>query len=150
MTCLICSTVAFHGLPMHDKELLALAAREMIQGMLSGSLENFKPKFSKKHPGTCMVERCARFVETACGGCRTVDCPRCAIAAELRAAEDRINAERDAEIATLNIADQLIEEILDQLVENLCEEHGAFGPALFGEWHGRRNFMAVSADVVTS
>jgi len=88
-----------------------------------------------------MVERCAQFIEASCRSCRGPDCARCTITAELRAAEDRLNAEHDAEFRD----DAYLDEIIKLIAENLCTEHGAFGSALVGQWYGRRSFLPKAA-----
>src|SRR5271167_659066 len=99
-TCLVCATAFFQGLSMNDKEALARAAQELIQGMISGLHESKEGLKGLQLPrrGTPIVERCAQIVEKPCGACREPACERCAIAAELRAAEDHIHAERDTEL----------------------------------------------------
>lgn len=151
MSCIVCTTEAFRGMPMNDKDLLAQAAQEIIQGLVTGMasttlknngmVENFQ---MPPRRGTCIVERCARAIEAPCEGCRKVDCHRCAIAAELRSAEGRINAERDAEIADLGLDDEALEAFVDKLVESLCTDHAAFGSALAGQWYSRRSFLAAT------
>jgi hypothetical protein len=123
---------------MNDKEALSRAAQELIQGMISGLHDSKDSLKNLQLPrrGTCVVERCARIVEESCGGCRESACVRCTIAAELRAAQDRINVERDAELG-----DDDLEAAVDKLVESLCEKHAAFGSALAGQWYGRRAFL---------
>lgn len=132
---------------MHENDVLVRVANEILSGMIttaqSATLKGIKPAPRR---GVCIVERCARLVETACEACREQDCRRCAIAAELRAAEDRINAERDAELAALGLDDQDFDRLVDQFVDNLCAEHVAFGPVLAGEWYGRRSFAVASAN----
>lgn len=152
--CMICAVDALRDLPMHDKDLLVLAAREIIQGMVvtasSNCMENFKPP---PRLGTCIVERCALFIETTCKGCRTESCPRCTIAAELRAAEDSINADRDAELAAIASEELNLERLLDNFVERLCAKHTPFGTVLFGQWYDRRSFLSpvsVSATAIDS
>ncbi len=146
--CIVCTTAAFRGLSMSDKDVLARVARDFIQGMMLGrqesqdSLKNFQPP----RRGTCIVERCARTIEAACESCQEPSCQRCAIAAELRAAEKRINADRDAELMAL-ADDTDLEALVDKMAESLCVDHVAFGPALAGQWYGRRGFL-VSSTVV--
>ena len=149
--CIICTNVAFRGLPMHDKDLLAIAAREFVQGMLTGAESQLAKRLDPKRPrvGTCIVERCARVVEISCGGCRQSNCVRCEIAAELRAAEDRINADRDAELAELGDA-QIVDDIVGQFVDDLCAQHAAFGPVLASEWYGQRRAFSMATAPVTS
>ncbi len=137
---------------MTDGPVLVRVARDLIAGMTSSfgdkeSLKNFKPP----RRGTCLVERCARFVEEVCFKCGKADCQRCAIAAELRAAEEQINADRDAELLD-QFGSQELEHIVDNLVQSLCGDHGAFGPVLLKQWYARRSFIvdppAVDADVL--
>ena len=142
MTCIVCTTEALRGVPMNDKDVLAYVARDLIQGMVStmndkGSLKNFQ----RPRRGTCIVERCARAVEDLCGRCQKADCSRCVIAAELRAAEGRINADRDAELAELGIDDEDVEAVIDKMVENICADHAPFGSALASQWYSRRSFL---------
>jgi len=138
-TCLVCATAFFQGLSMNDKEALARAAQELIQGMISGLHESKEGLKGLQLPrrGTPVVERCARIVEEPCGGCQESACTRCTIAVELRAAEDRIYRERDAELS-----DDDLEAAVDKIIESLCEKHGAFGSALAGHWYSRRTFLA--------
>ncbi len=146
-TCLVCSTEVLREMPMNDKDVLSRAASDLIQGMLlidKDSFKNFKPP---QRRGTCIVERCARTIEAACGGCRKSECQRCAVAAELRGAEDRINADRDAELAELGITGADREALIDEMVENLCTEHAAFGAVLAGQWYSRRSFLAATEAV---
>jgi hypothetical protein len=88
--CIICMNDAFNGLSMHDKDHLARVARDVLQGMFSilNNKDSFK-SFQPARRGTCVVERCAQTIEAVCGSCQKLDCQRCLIAAELRAAEDR-------------------------------------------------------------
>jgi hypothetical protein len=137
--CVICSTKVLREIPMHDRHLLVLAARDMLQGMRTASGGFLEPPMKPPRFGICVVERCARLIEASCGGCLETTCQRCSIAAELRAAESRINAERDAEIAELG-SDQLIGEIVNKIAENLCGTHAPFGPVLVDEWYGRKIF----------
>ena len=143
--CIICMTDAFRGLPMHDKDQLTHAAHELLQGLISGmtSILGNKDSFKSFKPprlGTCIVERCAQTLEVVCKGCRGPSCQRCLLAAELRAAEDRINDERDAELSEL-FDNQTIEVMVDNMAKNLCENHVLFGPVLIGQCYSRRNFM---------
>ena len=138
--CIVCSNDSFQSLPMHDSGVLARVARDLVQGMTSLSKDSLK-NFVPPRRGTCIVERCARFIETSCGGCRKADCPRCAMAADLRAVEDQINADRDAELIELGLASGDLEGMIDQMVENLCGDHAAFGPELLKQWYARRSFL---------
>jgi len=139
-SCVVCANEAFRALPMRDNDVLARTAREFIQGMratLGGDagttlMGAVKPSRRK---GICMVERCARLVEAGCGNCRDTGCQRCAIAAELRDAETRLNAERDAELISLGVDDQDLDEMIDKFVGNLCTDHRPFGHALIKEWY---------------
>lgn len=142
--CLVCTNTIFLGLSMTDETELRRVAHEVIQGMILG-LSSSKASLKDlqlPHRGTRVVERCARTVEAPCRGCQKPDCPRCAIAAELRAAESRINAERDAELD-----DSDIEVVVDKLVADLCADHAAFGPALAGQWYGRGGVLGASTTV---
>ena len=136
LTCLICS----QGIQALPEDLLVQVAQQVIQGfdMGAGTLKGLKPK----REGVCIVERCARHVEAACGSCRSAECQRCAIAAGLRMAEDRINAERDAELAAIGMGEEQCDQLIDQLVTNLCAEHASFGSVLVKEWYGRRLSMS--------
>lgn len=128
---------------MNDKETLTLAAQELIQGMIAGlreSKQNLKD-LGLPRRGTSVVERCSRIVEEPCGGCKEEACVRCTIAAELRAAQGRIDAERDAELG-----DADLEDAVDRLVEGLCEKHMAFGSALAGQWYSRRALLSTSSN----
>lgn len=142
-TCVICSNESFRSVPMNDKDLLVRLARDLLQGMLTtahGDSFTVKPVPRR---GTCIVERCARTIEAPCGGCREYySCLRCVIAAELRVEEGRINAERDAELATLGLEDQDLDKFIDGFVESLCEAHMPFGAVLVEVWHVRRSFSA--------
>jgi hypothetical protein len=146
MACLICSTDVLKALPMHEKDLLVRVVREILDGMVttaqSSALKDIKPTPRR---GVCIVARCALYVESSCGGCREEGCARCMIAAELRSAEDRINAARDAELAALGVAEEDLDPLVDQLVENLCKEHVQFGSTLVDEWYVRRRSLATSA-----
>jgi hypothetical protein len=146
MTCLICMNDAFRGLAMQDKEALALSARDFIQGLILTAAQSSKDIFKSFQPsrrrGICLVERCARVIEVLCGGCQKPDCHRCTISAELRAAEDRINGEREVELAELGFDDKDLEERVDKVVWGLCKEHVAFGSALAGQWYSRQNFLS--------
>jgi hypothetical protein len=150
MPCFICTNNAFNRLSMQDTEALVLGAREFIHGMaLSASQYNqdsFRDFQSPRRRGVCIVERCARAIETSCRGCSEPGCHRCRMAAELRAAEARINGERDAELAELGLDDKDLEEVVDKVCAGLCEGHGAFGAVLAGQWYSRRNFL-ISATV---
>jgi hypothetical protein len=139
--CIVCANDCFRDLPMDNSAVLTHVARDFIQGMSStlGNKDGLK-NFQSKRRGTCIVERCARFIEAPCHGCRKADCQRCTIVAELRAAEDQINADRDAELIELVSGDDL-EEVVDNMIGNLCADHAAFGPVLMGQWFTRRNFM---------
>ena len=142
---MICTNETFRGLPMDDRELLAHVARAVIRGMVStmrGGLKSLQTP--RRRRGTCIVERCARVIEASCGACRRPDCVRCEIAAELRAAEDRVNAERDAELAELGLDENDVEEVLDKMVEGLCGEHVPFGTVIVEEWYGRRTLLVAS------
>jgi hypothetical protein len=137
---------AFRGLPMQDKDELALRACDFIQGLIltatQSSKDNFKHFQPPRRRGVCLVERCARAVEALCGGCQKPGCPRCMIAAELRSAEDRINGEREEELAELGFDDKDLEELVDKVVGGLCKDHVAFGSALAGQWYRRQNFLS--------
>ena len=151
-SCIICTNEAFCKLSMRDKEALALTARNLIGGMVStlgSSRKSFQPP---RRRGVCIVERCARSIEAPCNGCQEPSCLRCSIAAELRRAEECINGERDEELAELGIDDKDLEELVDKIVENLCEDHAAFGAVLAGQWYRGRSFLApaTSAAVLES
>jgi hypothetical protein len=141
--CIVCSTEALRVMPMNDKEMLATCAREFIEGMILArvDIKGLEPP----RRGTCIVERCARAVEEPCGRCRKAACQRCVIAAELRAAEGRINADRDAELAERGLADEDIEVFIDKMVSNVCTAHAPFGAALSGQWYSRRSFLVAAA-----
>lgn len=141
MTCLICMNDAFHGLPMQDKDELALRARDFIQGLILTAAQSNKESFKAFKPrrrGIGLVERCARDVETSCRGCQESGCQRCVIATELRAAEDRLEGEREAELAELGFDDQDLEEMIDKVVGGLCKAHAPFGSALALQWYSSR------------
>jgi hypothetical protein len=146
MGCLVCMNDAFRGLPMQDKDELALRARDFIQGLLLTAAQNVKDNFKNFQPprrrGVGLVERCARAVEVLCGGCQKSGCPRCTIAGELRFAEDRIHGEREAELAELGLDDKDFEELIDKVVGGLCKDHAPFGAALVGQWYSRQNFLS--------
>jgi hypothetical protein len=149
MTCLLCTNDIFSGVLMDDQHTLVTIARQVIHGMASAmgngnSLKSFQPK---RRRGICIVERCARLVEASCAACRDATCPRCTIAAELRAAEDQINAERDAELAVIGVSDEDIEEAIDRMVGGLCKEHVAFGAVIVGEWHDRQTLVPPTPDL---
>lgn len=138
--CIVCANPSFHELFLRDTAGLA---NGMIQGLLlpmgsKGILDNFKPQ----RRGTCLVERCAQTVEAACMGCRKAGCPRCSIAAELRAAEARLEAERDAEIVELGVD---IEGLIDAIIKQFCTAHVALGKELAGQWYVRRSFQVSAA-----
>ena len=129
-TCMICTNTALAGLPLTSKDQLGAAARTIIQGIRQGVPDGIKaPRL-----GTCMVERCAQLIEEACAACTT--CPRCAIAGELRAAEGRLNTERDAELVALSQTDEAVYGIIDQFVEGLCALHAPLGVALIEARYG--------------
>lgn len=146
MACIICMNDSLRGLVMQDKDALALCAREFIQGLVLTAAQSGKDIFKNfqppRHQGVCLVERCARAIETLCGGCQKPGCHRCMIAAELRSAEDRINGEREAELAELDFEDKDLEDLVDKVVEGLCKDHVAFGFALAGQWYSRQNFLS--------
>ena len=90
--------------------------------------------------GTLMTERCARLIEThcACEGGKTetpaslkaslregARCVPCCLASEIRERSDEMYAARDLELA----ADTL-DVIIDQLIEQVCDEHKLFGDLL--------------------
>lgn len=104
-------------------------------------------KIAAPRRGVCIVERCARSVEAPCGGCRSDACQRCLIAAELRAAEDHINAERDAELLELEVGDEDLDPLVDQFAKSLCAQHVPFGKVLVGEWYGRRSFSPAQSSI---
>ncbi len=140
--CIICSTEVFRGVSMNDKDTVEHLALKAIQGLLLGvGVGKIEPPPRR---GTCIVERCAQFIEASCRSCRVLNCQRCAIVAELREAEDRINAERDAELAELSTDDVGLDSLIDKIVENLCIEHVAFGSELAGQWYSRRSFLPAS------
>lgn len=149
-SCVICANESFRALPMGDGDFLASTARHFIQGMRStaggdaGTVLMGAVKPSRRK-GVCMVERCALLVEVPCGGCREASCQRCAIAAELRDSEDRLNAERDAELIALGMDDQDLDDMVDKLVGNLCGDHRPFGRALIQEWYGQRDLTSAPA-----
>ena len=150
--CFACSTGVLRGVLMNDEAALDRLAREFIQGILLGvdrgklkvSIRSFKPP---QRRGTCVVERCARFVETPCGACLGPGCQRCAIAADLRAARERIHADRDAELAELGVDDEQLETFVDQVIANLCAEHAPLGPALARHWYERQGIVSAEAAV---
>jgi len=135
--CIVCANLAFHELFMSDKEAFASS---LIQGLLMplGSKSTLK-NYKAMRRGVCIVERCARTIEAPCAGCQRADCERCAISAELRAAETRILAERDAELDS----DTYVEAVLNEMIEDLCPAHMALGSSLAGQWYGRRSFQSV-------
>jgi len=145
--CIVCLTS--RELPMNDNTACERWAIKIIQGLLlplgsKGSLASF---VTPRRRGVCIVERCARSVEAPCGGCRKSACQRCAIAAELRAAEDRINDARDAELIELGVDDTDLEAVIDAMINNLCTDHTAFGAVLAGQWYGRQSFLFSSTVV---
>jgi hypothetical protein len=132
---------------MNDKNTLKRAALKAIQDVLLGvGMGKIAPLPSLRY-GTCIVERCAQFIEASCRSCRGLDCRSCAIAAKLRTAEDRINAKRDAELDAGH-SDASLDDCIDKIVENLCTEHGAFGSELAGQWYSRRSFLPAAAAVI--
>jgi hypothetical protein len=137
---------------LDNKDECSRFARQTIQGLrlsLSKSCsKSFGPPPSRQ--GTSIVERCARAVELPCNGCQRSDCLRCTIAAELRAAEERIHAERDAEIAELPLTSADLETLVDKIVGNLCVEHATFGSALTEQWYNRRSFLDATTDAVSA
>lgn len=146
--CIICSTEVFRVVSMNDKDTLERTALKAIQGLLLGvGVGKIEPPPRR---GTCIVERCARFIEASCRSCRGLNCQRCAIVAELRCAENRINAERDTELAELSIDDRALDSLVDKIVENLCTEHIAFGSELTGQWYSRRSFLPRGCENHTS
>jgi hypothetical protein len=121
---------------MSDATLLVSLAREVIDGLATtrdGMLDSFKPV----DRGTCVVERCAQFIEAACGKCQASSCARCSIAAELRGAQTSINDARDAEIRELGLDDQDMEGIVHSMVNALCVEHAHFGTVLLEQWRAQ-------------
>lgn len=139
-TCLICSTQVFRGVSLNDKDTLERTALKAIQALLLGlGVGKIEGKIEPRpRLGTCIVERCAQFIETLCGSCRSLDCQCCVIAAKLRAAEDRINTERDAELEA-SLADP--DSLINKIVEDLCTAHTAFGVELVVQWYNRRSFL---------
>jgi hypothetical protein len=122
---------------MYDDDALASVARDVIEGLLvpsrNGTFRGLKPA----RRGTCVVERCAQFIEEACHKCQNADCSRCTIAADLRSAQERINAERDAEIDSLGLSDQDLEGVVVKIAEGLCADHARFGSVLLEQWHAQ-------------
>ena len=149
-TCVVCATEALRALPMRDGDFLARTAREFLLGMRTslggdaGTALMGAVKLSRRK-GVCMVERCARLVEAPCGRCRDASCQRCVIAAELRGAETQLNAARDAELITLGLDDEDLDDMIDKFVGNLCGEHRPFGHALIKEWYGQRDLTSAAA-----
>jgi len=135
--CLFCSNADLRSLPLDDPALRGAMVRNFIQGM-KGS-EGIELMKTSRRKGICMVERCALLVEAPCGRCHGTACLRCSIAGELRAAEDRLNADRDAELRALGTDDQDRDDVVDAFVSSLCREHRWFGHALLREWYGRRS-----------
>lgn len=144
MTCLVCRNVAFRGLLMQDKDMLAFHARNFIDGLVLCAARNSKDSLKIFEPpprrGISIVERCALMIEGACARCQEPGCQRCRIAAELRAAEKRINGERDVELAELGFDDKDLEGVIDKMAGGLCKDHVAFGAVLVGQWYSRNNF----------
>lgn len=132
--CVICANTALRQLSMDAEELLTSGAQSLIQSMMSGACA--KAVLPLPRLGVSVVERCARLVEAPCSGCRQGTCQPCAISAELRSAEARIHAERDAELAALEIDTAHVEKILNNVIDHLCQAHAPFGRALLREWHG--------------
>lgn len=150
--CLICTNDTLGQLPLHDKDVRMQVARDLISGMTSGlqkpGICGSMQKLGKRPPrrGTCIVERCALEIEISCGRCGKIDCLRCSIAAELRAAEDRINTERDAELDAMGIDENDLELAISNILDNLCATHTLFGSALAEQWYGRQNFAEPTID----
>lgn len=141
--CIICSTEVFRVVSMNDKDTLERLALKGIQAMLLGmGVGKIEPTPRR---GICIVERCAQFIEASCGSCHGLDCQCCVIATKLREAEDRINAERDAELAELSLDDADPDSLLAKIVEDLCTEHVAFGLELVRQWYSRRSFLPAVA-----
>lgn len=141
---MICTNASFHEIPLHDKELLVICARNLLNGLLSTKNHGFKGMPKRPARGISIVERCVQVVESCCKSCRQEGCVRCAIASELRAAEGRIIDEREAELAEMGLDDHDVTEILDALVDDFCERHTPFGAVLLGEWHHHRSFTVPS------
>jgi hypothetical protein len=148
--CFICSTELFQERTLNDKSACDRLARQTIQGLRMSLSKSGSKSFASPPPrqGTCIVERCAQMIETSCRGCREIDCPRCTIAAELRLAEARINAERDAELAELPPTNADLETLIDKIIENLCTEHATFGSALAEQWYNQRGLLKVTPAIV--
>ncbi len=149
--CIICSTEVFRVVFMNDKDTLERLALKAIQalllGMGVGKIERRGVGKIEPTPrrGICIVERCAQFIEASCGSCHGLDCQCCVMATKLREAEDRINAERDAELAELSLDDADPDSLLAKIVEDLCTEHVAFGLELVRQWYNRRSFLPAVA-----
>jgi hypothetical protein len=137
-TCVICTNSGLRDLLQQDPRALAVVAHDFLKGLVDTAKNKTFAGLNPKPRGVCIVERCAREIEATCKGCHVPDCVRCACAAELRAAEDRIHAERDAELKELDVEDHEIDILIDRIVEGVCEQHRPFGLMLVNQWYGGR------------
>ena len=83
--------------------------------------------------GTPMVERCAREAEADCkaSGCDEA-CAHRIIAARIRAAAPRLEAEREQEIRA-----NVFEHVLNGILASICSKHADFAPVLASEGYRR-------------
>ena len=93
--------------------------------------------------GTLISERCARLVESRCGGvpCGDDACTFCNLARDIREKSDEMYAERD-----LEIAEESLDELADRLIDEVCDEHRLFG-ALMREEQCRRQTWDLATSV---
>ena len=150
--CMMCTNASLQLVPTRTPEDRVAFARHVIQGLLVGVASAREPasfaaiKASRPSPlprvGTCIVERCAQMIERPCNACRSTICPRCVVAQELRDNEERINSERDAELALLDEppTEDDLDGYVDGIAKSLCGAHRPVGDALIQEWYARKTF----------
>jgi hypothetical protein len=128
--CFIC--IATRHVRIDPTELSSVyvaVARHMLDGMYAIRRTT---RISLSPPGTNVVERAARLLEELCKACKHDDCARCAHAAEIRAASERLYRERDEELEP-----QRKQDAIDRICTSICPTHAEFSRMLLTEFHQR-------------
>ena len=111
-------------------EVIAGGMLDGIASQHAHALEN-----PPKPLGVRVTERCALVVEERCGACHRAGCMSCQAALDIRNAADRVNHERDVELATFTLDDNIA-----AFASTLCANHSNFGQILLAEHYRRQGW----------
>lgn len=132
--CLLCSSPI-----LRDSLSMGFTLEVIAGGMLDGIAAQHAHALQNppKVLGLRVTERCALVVEERCGACHSESCMTCQAAADIRSAADRVNHERDLELATFTLDDNIA-----AFASTLCANHSNFGQILLAEHYRRQGWSA--------